>query len=844
MYLVLLLELQSDRIHRGFATCERPRDTMGRKTLHSGNSEVRTPAGRVLLPALAVAPLVMIIAASATLALAPRESTLPFRLVEKVTHRIGPEEAFFVADVDLDGTDDVLIAGKIHALWYRPRGSNLVVREEINYRLAGTPLGILDVTGDGRPEFFISMQTPEGVLVACHDWFSEGGPSNPIYTLGPFLPPLPRDNAWAEGRVLVMNAFDSDGNGRRELYLSIEPFHARPAPRALLAVDGPTGDELWRFEMGPPINGVQLLSRGGEEPRIIVSTYSSGNGAVWNGTADTLSYVFSLTPGGGLNWARPVTGHYSASRVEIVDLDGDGMEDILVSRRFGPIEDAETLKGEPWTVAVLHPEDGRFVRAARLRTGAVQTLSVDLDRDFHPEVLVTGIDGRFFMLEHNLATRRVLDGGSQTQLGDVVDLDGDGSREIVGWGPGSLIVRDEDADLKATTSIDDVPQPEIAAVVGGKDFIARLHIDFLRRTAVFAPVEGHRYVVARNGGAVRFYALEPSQPSPSAGWIASGRLGVALVVLGGGLGVAGMLAGIVIRGRLRHRRAALAVPDEIQEDLLGAMVAFGHGGASLKVLDRIRFFLKNWDRRSAARTHEGDPMASVGKAFGESVVPDLRRIVFLARRAGVSSVHWKPILAHSSHAVQGIGRVFGSGPTARSSDVRDTLEHLDGVDECLSGVRAHLREQFRAPVVSTTMSVIARRREDLERTKTRFTLRVNGAFEDSGFIARPVLEKVLDGLLTNALRAMEGVESRRIELAMENEGAYLRLDFTDTGCGISEEDREKVFDRHFSTKPGGGFGLHYAREELAKFGGRVFVQESVPGEGTTFRVIVRRSESA
>ena len=70
------------------------------------------------------------------------------------------------------------------------------------------------------------------------------------------------------------------------------------------------------------------------------------------------------------------------------------------------------------------------------------------------------------------------------------------------------------------------------------------------------------------------------------------------------------------------------------------------------------------------------------------------------------------------------------------------------------------------------------------------------------------------------------------------EGDYLELSVSDTGCGMSEEVREKVFDPFFTTKEvgrGSGMGLPLAYGIVRSYGGNISV-ESQPGKGSTFTV--------
>jgi signal transduction histidine kinase len=64
------------------------------------------------------------------------------------------------------------------------------------------------------------------------------------------------------------------------------------------------------------------------------------------------------------------------------------------------------------------------------------------------------------------------------------------------------------------------------------------------------------------------------------------------------------------------------------------------------------------------------------------------------------------------------------------------------------------------------------------------------------------------------------------------------ISITDTGCGISAENMEKLFEPLFTTKARGiGLGLAVSRNLAQANGGSIEV-ESAEGEGSTFTVIL------
>jgi signal transduction histidine kinase len=69
-------------------------------------------------------------------------------------------------------------------------------------------------------------------------------------------------------------------------------------------------------------------------------------------------------------------------------------------------------------------------------------------------------------------------------------------------------------------------------------------------------------------------------------------------------------------------------------------------------------------------------------------------------------------------------------------------------------------------------------------------------------------------------------------------GNYVLLEVSDTGSGITEEARAKIFDPFFSTKfAGRGLGLAVVLGIAQAHGGAINLM-SAPGEGTTFQVLL------
>lgn len=116
---------------------------------------------------------------------------------------------------------------------------------------------------------------------------------------------------------------------------------------------------------------------------------------------------------------------------------------------------------------------------------------------------------------------------------------------------------------------------------------------------------------------------------------------------------------------------------------------------------------------------------------------------------------------------------------------------------------------------------------------------------------RPLFEWVIENLCKNAIDAMSAsthtdkheVAKGSIVVNVEATEAKVLIDITDTGKGIERSKLHRVFTPGYTTKQRGwGLGLSLAKRIVEQYHkGRIFVKQSVVGEGTTFRIILNRT---
>jgi len=184
---------------------------------------------------------------------------------------------------------------------------------------------------------------------------------------------------------------------------------------------------------------------------------------------------------------------------------------------------------------------------------------------------------------------------------------------------------------------------------------------------------------------------------------------------------------------------------------------------------------------------------------------------------------------------------FKSDPRYADDDVIPELEkdveRLEMITARFSNIGSvpTLKEENVLDVVQTTVVYLQKRISP----KVRMSVTAEGEELPSVLINKHLFEWVIENLCKNAVDAMVGTGEIRIHLRKSHQHKLL-IDVSDTGKGISKKHITRVFEPGFSTKKRGwGLGLTLAKRIIENYHkGKIFVKQSEPGKGTTFRIIM------
>jgi hypothetical protein len=192
-----------------------------------------------------------------------------------------------------------------------------------------------------------------------------------------------------------------------------------PIPNLQTGGAAPEHEEAWRLTLSKP------GEPGGSDSRCHVTrlttallTGAESSPALLATTEEGM--LFAVDAGGEMLWARDIGCRLND--VVADDLDGDGIDELVVGRQDHHVSVLDSLGNERWKRAIEHYRRPPYVNV--VRTG-------DLDGDGVPEVVIGGENWRFYAFKADGTELWNYESVHPSRSGAVADLDGDGKAEVV-----------------------------------------------------------------------------------------------------------------------------------------------------------------------------------------------------------------------------------------------------------------------------------------------------------------------------------------------------------------------------------------------------------------------------
>lgn len=294
----------------------------------------------------------------------------------------------------------------------------------------GTFVDLSDADGDGLAE------------IAVNNYL--GGTSYEVIFFdgdGSRIKSIPIEASNNETQIVPQGTLDINGDGKLEFVVTIRTGYLL-TPRGVRVYDYETGQLNWKYDTANLLGDVAFGDTNGDGlPELYVGGFAPHNGAYANGMTDFYSYVTALDHSGTNLWNR-ILGNARCA-VVMADLDNDGRQEILVSRKR-----YESYPGIP-ELHILNAADGSTIASVQgnYNMNFNSVVVADIRGDDAPEIITASADGLLRIYDNALSLILSESISDESAFVIVNDINGDGRNELVVWSDTQLMVMDGELNV-------------------------------------------------------------------------------------------------------------------------------------------------------------------------------------------------------------------------------------------------------------------------------------------------------------------------------------------------------------------------------------------------------------
>jgi|GEM_PF-2237165 len=279
-----------------------------------------------------------------------------------------------------------------------------------------------------------------------------------------------------------------------------------------------------------------------------------------------------------------------------------------------------------------------------------------------------------------------------------------------------------------------------------------------------------------------------------------------------------------------------SVRSQVYDKLLEQLLIFGHGEWALGNLNSLKRLVEFLAVSKELNQNNVIQLKDRIETYLGMTYPNLLEIIKLGKELRISSPALDTIALASKLLDSELTRMNVSDLTLWNKNDIVKSEVPKAVDEIRNSLR-QLKDIVFQDYSCDAIKVLKQTLQELgsDRIQSKIETPKLNLLETSYVLIKGYeLAGILDNCIRNAYTSMREQETKKLELSVEKSGQRFIITIKDSGKGIEEDIREKIFEIGFSSRGGTGLGLSQAKDILKKYGGNIYLKSSSLGHGSTF----------
>jgi signal transduction histidine kinase len=308
-----------------------------------------------------------------------------------------------------------------------------------------------------------------------------------------------------------------------------------------------------------------------------------------------------------------------------------------------------------------------------------------------------------------------------------------------------------------------------------------------------------------------------------------------------------LLVGVVLPNIVfyyfKKREERNEATEDSNEKLFQMLFNFSHGEWALKNINGLQLLCQNIPTLKFIDEAFNKQFENRKDRMLKMTLPLIEKIISLSKNVRIDNALINDIVVEASFIKKNLPEVILSNSVSENEVIPLLAANLSKLKSNLINYKRIVFAGFSTSPEEAINSIIDELSETLTIEKIRLNKYKHYDDHKNVLILNYELADILDNSIRNAISVLRNSEEKEIEISLIKKTPKILIEISDNGSGINPDKYEKIFEHGYSSYGGTGHGLFSARKTLEKYGGRIFVKESVPFQKTVFTIELNEGTS-
>ncbi|MBX2974851.1 MAG: VCBS repeat-containing protein [Ignavibacteriaceae bacterium] len=285
---------------------------------------------------------------------------------------------------------------------------------------------------------------------------------------------------------------------------------------------------------------------------------------------------------------------------------------------------------------------------------------------------------------------------------------------------------------------------------------------------------------------------------------------------------------------IKIRDSKKAVAEDPMDKLFEMLFNFSHGEWALKNINGMQMFCQNLSSVNSGDDKFINQFENRKEQMLSMTLPLIEKIIHISKYVGISTDLVEDFENQAYIIKTKLPKVDFGNLSDTSVIGTELASSFVTVKTLLQKMKTTVFSKYSSTPEDIINKIIEEKDEVLTQEKISIEKhkRYNGT--KKVLILNYELADIIENSISNSILALRGADKKNIEISLNQKAPKVLIDISDNGSGIAESEIEKIFEHGYSTVGSTGHGLYAAKKNLEKYGGRIFLKESLPFVKTTF----------